>query len=289
MRLGEALVDDDLVRPSRLRRAAETHIEPVERGSPMSGSEMTCPVAGSAKVRYVEQRELGDARLDGGNAGDLCDLIDKSLWRAPDHGKDVGKAVALVICPACLVERPVGADGQDERRNAAADHERDGKRLRPQPPQVAKQLDVERTHRITTSARRRLAAFRSCGSSRSGRRRRTATRSATSWMLALCVMMSVVVPSCAIDARATPRSPECRSWNRALRSARRTAAPPAAWRWRARWRRAAARRRKAAAGKWCIRASRPTTARASSGRIGASAISVTSATFSYAVRLGIRL
>jgi hypothetical protein len=41
--------------------------------------------------------------------------------------------------------------------------------------------------------------------------------------------------------------------------------------------------------KWFIRRSNPTSASASSGRIGHSAISVTRATFSYAVRLGIRL
>ena len=42
-------------------------------------------------------------------------------------------------------------------------------------------------------------------------------------------------------------------------------------------------------GKWSIRASSPTSASASAGAIGATAISVTSATFSRAVRLGTRL
>ena len=45
----------------------------------------------------------------------------------------------------------------------------------------------------------------------------------------------------------------------------------------------------AEAGKWSIRSPRPTSSSASSGRIGFGAISLTSDTFSRAVRLGMRL
>ena len=52
--------------------------------------------------------------------------------------KTSANAIALVIGGARLIERPVGADGQDERRDAAGDDQRDGQRLGPEPAQVAK-------------------------------------------------------------------------------------------------------------------------------------------------------
>ena len=56
--VGKVLIDDDLVGPARLGRAAEPHVEQVQAGSPTSGSEMNCAVAGSGKFGISSSASL---------------------------------------------------------------------------------------------------------------------------------------------------------------------------------------------------------------------------------------
>ena len=105
---------------------------------------------------------------------------------------------------------------------------------------------------------------------------------------ALCVMITVVVPSRRLMSSSTSstRTPVAESsapvgsshsriagfWAIARAIATRCCSPP-----------------ESCAGKWSSRSARPTSASASAGSIGSSAISVTIATFSRAVRLAMRL
>lgn len=41
------------------------------------------------------------------------------------------------------------SDREHQRRNAPSDDQRDGEHLGPEPPDVPKQLDVERSHIVT--------------------------------------------------------------------------------------------------------------------------------------------
>ena len=114
------------------------------------------------------------------------------------------------------------------------------------------------------------------------------TRSAMSAMPALWVISAVVVPSERLtssmaSSTSTPvwlssapvgssHSRICGRLAMARAIATRCCSPP-----------------ESCAGKWFTRSDRPTSAKASFGAMGSGAISVTSATFSAAVRLGIRL
>ena len=114
------------------------------------------------------------------------------------------------------------------------------------------------------------------------------TRSAMSAMPTLCVISTVSVPSSRLTFSSASRTttPVAESSAPVGSSHRSTAGFFA-------MARAIATRccspPESCAGKWSSRASRPTSLSASSGSIGDFAISVTAATFSRAVRLGIRL
>ena len=123
MRVGEVLVDDDLRGCPGLGHSADPQIEPVERGLADVGQRNELTACGLAKVRNIEQRQLGDAGIDRGNTGNLGDLADQRLRRPPHHGKNVGECIAFVIGRPGLVERPVRPHGQHERRDAAGDHQ----------------------------------------------------------------------------------------------------------------------------------------------------------------------
>ena len=94
----------------------------------------------------IEQHRLDDAELRRGDARDGADDGAERFRRARRGGEDIAEAVALVVGAARLLKRAIGADRQDQRRHSAGKHQRDGERLRPEPPEIAQQLDVERPH-----------------------------------------------------------------------------------------------------------------------------------------------
>ena len=98
----------------------------------------------------VEHRGIDDARLHGRDAGDLGDLVAEPLRRPARHREHVGKALALVVGGARLVERLIGADAEHERHDARRHDERDGQHLGLEPPEVAQELAVENAHGLTT-------------------------------------------------------------------------------------------------------------------------------------------
>ena len=102
-----------------------------------------------AKVRDVEQCELGNSRVYCGDPGNFRNSIDQRLWRSSHQGKDIGKAIALVVGIARLIQRPEGTDREDERGDGAGNDERDGQRLGPEPLHVTKEFQVEDVHAFT--------------------------------------------------------------------------------------------------------------------------------------------
>ncbi len=133
------------------------------------------------------------------------------------------------------------------RGDAAGDDECNRQRLGPETLQITKQLDGRARaciHQLNSAAARRASLLRSREIWPSAKE---STRSATSWMLALWVMMRSWSQA-GYSHAAAPRSRECRFSSPGPRSARRTTGPPGAWRSRARSRHAAARRPRAAPG-----------------------------------------
>src|SRR5262249_53493324 len=120
--------------------------------------------------------------------------------------KNVAEAIALIICAPRLLERAVGADGQNQGRNTACHHECDSERLSPQPAKVADQLQVKsgEPHHHTTSAGSRLVEFSRIFVMRPSEKWKT--RSATAPIDALWVMMAVVVPSSRLAAASASRT-----------------------------------------------------------------------------------
>ncbi len=154
VRLGEVPVDGNLVAAPAARQPPLAQEERIDRDVAALG-DRDCQTRGRlAQAGDVEDDGAGDARLDRGHAVDRGDRAHERVGRAGRRGEDVAEAVALVIGRARLVERLVGADGQNQRGDAAGHDQGDRQRLRPQAAKVADQLAVERAHRrFTTPAR----------------------------------------------------------------------------------------------------------------------------------------
>lgn len=110
MGFGKPLVDDNLFGSSRLRNAAHSHIELIERGLADVGQGNDLPGGWLQVIRNVEQCELGDPHVHCRNAGDLHNLIDKGLRCASDFGKDIGKAMPFVVGGPRFIQGSIGPD-----------------------------------------------------------------------------------------------------------------------------------------------------------------------------------
>jgi hypothetical protein len=93
-----------------------------------------------------------------GNAIEGSDLGQQRLGGTRDVGDNVGETVVLIVVGARLLQRIMGAHGNNQRRDACRHHQGDGERLGPQPPQVTQQFDVERAHRYQLIAEAGLRA-----------------------------------------------------------------------------------------------------------------------------------
>jgi hypothetical protein len=125
------LVDDGLVGLAGLRQSTHPEMQAIEKRLAQVGQRDELTARRLAKVRDVEERELGDARIHGSDAGDFRDALDQRLRRPGNGGKDVGEAIALVIGDAGLLERAIGSDCHDQRRHRAGDDQGDRQRLGP--------------------------------------------------------------------------------------------------------------------------------------------------------------
>ena len=123
VRIGKILVDDDLRQASRLRQPANPDVKPIESGLAALGQRNKLSGSGLAKARHVEQRKLCDARVNRSDARNFRNPAGQGLRRAAHRGEDVRKLVALVIGKARLIQRPVGADGKQQRGHAAGNHQ----------------------------------------------------------------------------------------------------------------------------------------------------------------------
>src|SRR5690606_3763192 len=226
---------------------------------------------------------------------DASDLVDQTVRRADERRPEIREAITLVVRAPRLFERRQKARRDEVHGHASGDHERDGERLAAHREEIAQELPIERrepagqrkeTHHQESSD----GCFRSAlrRSSRTCPSENVITRCAISATDALCVIKSVVacIVSLTFWSASSTRTPVALSsapvgsshsktdgrFAIARAIATRCCSPP-----------------ESCDGKWSSRCSSPTSASASSGGMGSSAISVTSATFSRAVRLGMRL
>ena len=155
---GKALGNHDVGGRARIGQAASAQIEHVQRLLPDIGKRHQL---GGGRLRHAVdtgQRNLDDARLDGGNAIEGSDLGQQRLGGTRDVGENVGETVVLIVVGARLLQRIMGAHGNNKGRDACRHHQGDGERLGPQPPQVTQQFDVERAHRYQLIAEAGLRA-----------------------------------------------------------------------------------------------------------------------------------
>ena len=174
MRLGEALQHRRLVAPPRFRQAAAADIEAVDarlsavrQGDGHAGGRLD-------HALDVEQHIFDDAKLQPADPLDRRDPVTQVQRGAIGLGEQIGKAIAFVKDVARLLQRTVGADGDDDRRHPAGHDQRHGEHLRPEPDQVAVELSVEHRHGATSSPTKATAGphwSRIPRSVRRGRRR----------------------------------------------------------------------------------------------------------------------
>ena len=131
MGLGEVLVDDDLQPVRCLRQAALPQEDVVHRGPATLGERHGDSARRLAHSLDVEKHGLDDTQLGRRDAGDREDGLVKPLRSARRGSEDIPEPVALIIGAPGLLERAVRADRQDQRGDAAREHQRDGERLRP--------------------------------------------------------------------------------------------------------------------------------------------------------------
>ena len=102
------------------------------------------------KTWKIEQGKFGNACIDHSYTGNFRDPSDERLRRTPQRGENIGKLVALVIGGPRFFERSQRADGCHQRGYTTGNHKCYRQCLRPEAPEVAKQLAIEHVHRITS-------------------------------------------------------------------------------------------------------------------------------------------
>ena len=131
VRVGEVGVDaTSLVRPVRQPALAQKRaLTAMIVG--WQGSIRAKPVAGSRKPSMSRSAGLTMRVSTAATPSIAAMVAARRLRRAHRRGEDVGEAIAFVIGRAGLLERAVGADGEDQRGDAAGHHQRDRERLAP--------------------------------------------------------------------------------------------------------------------------------------------------------------
>ena len=288
-RAGERFVHQDLIAASRFGIAAGAELNVVQHRAAWLRQRDQ-----SAGQRLVLAGDIDGDVHDHAHVGlrDAVDLGQPRLHRerrAPDGGEHVGEAAARVVVRHRALERVERAEIGDEHRDARREHERDGERLPAHHHEVPDELPREGAHglpvKVLGARAPGVAVFpghpaigqrqHAVGHVRDARvvRDHHRRRAQLAWRRGR-----------SRRARRRPSRGRARPWARrraapigrlamARAMATRCCSPPESWE-----------------GKWPARGAepdeRPAPRRACSG---CSTISVTSATFSRAVRLGIRL
>src|SRR3569833_1448754 len=286
VRGGEGLAHHHLVGAAVVDHATRAQIEFVEHGLARVGHRGDDARHGFGKSGDVDGDGRDDPCINLVNAVDLGDAQTQRFRCALQGGEDLGEAVIAIKPIAARLERIERDEEHHVGRNTARDHETDGEGLALELPEGAQQFSVDRAHHHTSSCGAFLCALFATTEMAPSLKR--ITRLVISAMSALCVITTVVVPSSRLtraiaSSTTTPvftssapvgssQSSTCGRLAMARAIATRCCSPP-----------------ESCAGKWSMRSASPTMRSASSGVIGSRAISVTSATFSRAVRLGMRL
>ena len=190
--VGEGFVDRGAMAIVRSGRRASPQVQARER-----------LIAGMAERNHARRnRQLGrgpvdddvanDARFDGCDSGNRRQPRDDRQRRALQGYEDLRETRAVIKTVAAGLQRIECRYRRDEDGHARRHHQRDADHLTAQGRDVAPQFAVEQAHQRSSSGESRRA-LRSSPTMRPPPRRRT--RSAIPAIAALCVMMTVVVPS----------------------------------------------------------------------------------------------
>ncbi len=104
MDLGERLVDEHLVVPTRLEMAARSKHQAVERSRPRGRDRDQVASGRRDQVVHRQADVLDDSWIRTRNAGELSDLPGDRLWGSLEVHEDVGKPVGLIVQVTRIVE-----------------------------------------------------------------------------------------------------------------------------------------------------------------------------------------
>ena len=152
VRKREGFVDGHLVRMLPRRQAPLAQVHAVEAGRLEVRDREHAARGGLGQAFDVEECQLRDARFGRSDARDLLQPLADQGRRTPDLGEDVGEIVELVVGPARLVQRAIGAARHHEGRDAGGHHQCDGERLRPHAQEITDEFAIEHPHHQVSSA-----------------------------------------------------------------------------------------------------------------------------------------
>jgi hypothetical protein len=153
VRLGKGFDDRGFIVAARFGKPAGTQIETVDRRFAVVGHRDHHARRRLGHAGDVDDHRIDDARRHRGNTVDRCDLGFQAFRRPRRRRKDVCEAGAVVERCAGIFKRPGGAQCQDQGHDPAGHDQRDGKRLCPQPAEIAQQLAIEHAqpvHQLTS-------------------------------------------------------------------------------------------------------------------------------------------
>src|SRR3990172_5473843 len=285
MGLGKCLADNHLIILSRLNSPPLSEVKSVQQRLSVIRYRNQLGCNRLIKTLDIQLYICGNTGLYLIHTRYLMDAMLKAFRGALQGCKDIGKIIIQIKPRARKVEGVHSTNEHDKGGYPAHNNQDDGKGLAFHLPEIAQEFFIKGLHQCI-SLGGFFTAFRVI--SEICPLLRCTTRSAMPAMSALCVIIAVVVPSSRFtlsnaSSTTTPvaesRAPVGSSQRRtegfldiARAIAIRCCSPP-----------------ESCEGKWLSLSAKPTIESASSGLIGLLAISVTTATFSRAVRLGIRL
>ena len=155
MRVRECLGDDHSVGTSWLGKVALDQRDTVEVRLAVIGDGQDHAAGRFAQPRDVEHGVALHTRFDARHAGNGDDALVKAVWRPDGRGEHVGEGIAVIIGGARVTQRPIGADADQKRHHARRRNKANGQGLRPQTPEIAPELFVERFHHDTSAGRMR--------------------------------------------------------------------------------------------------------------------------------------
>ena len=119
----------------------------------MLGKRDQPPYGRLVQVRHVERDVKRHPRVEGRDAGNFGDPRRQRIGGPLEMGKDVRKAVTLVVSVLGQRQRIERTQRHHEQRHAGGHDQANGQHLPFHTPNVAQEFAVQRAHRATTPSR----------------------------------------------------------------------------------------------------------------------------------------